>query len=93
MEICQEFRETINRSICDYEFFSEVIGDFLSKRNFATDIVNFKYSYVRNEWKEYESRFYAVKNAETREALIKLLLLTLITQRRKIDSIKEATKL
>lgn len=92
-EISQEFHETINRSVCDYEFFSEVIGDYLSKRNLATDKTNYKYDYVRNEWKDYVAQFSAITNAETREALIKLLILTVITQRSKINSIKEATNL
>lgn len=92
-EISQEFRETINRNVCDYEYFSEVIGDYLSKRNLTSDKTNYKYDYVRNEWKNYESQFCAITNAETREALIKLLLLTVITQRSKINSIREATNL
>lgn len=92
-EISQEFRETINRSVCDYEFFSEVIGDYLYKRNLAADKTTYKYDYVRNEWKDYEPQFLAITNAETREALIKLLILTVITQRSKINSIKEATNL
>lgn len=92
-EISQEFRETINRNVCDYEFFSEVIGDYLSKRNLVSDKTNFKYDFVKNEWRNYESQFSAIKNVETREALIKLLLLTVITRRSKINSIREATNL
>jgi hypothetical protein len=92
-EISQEFREMINRKVCDYEFFSEVIGDYLSKRILVTDKTNYKYDYVRNEWKVYDSHFSAITNAETREALIKLLILTVITQRSNINRIKEATNL
>ncbi len=92
-EICRDFRETINRNVCDYEFFSEVIGDYLIKRNQATNQAIYKYEFVSNEWKNYETQFSAISNLETREALIKLLLLTVITQRSKINAIKEATNL
>ena len=92
-EISQEFREIINRNVCDYEFFSEVIGDYLSKRNLTSNKTNYKYDYARNEWKDYESQFSAITNAETREALIKLLLLSVISKRYTINCIKEATNL
>ena len=92
-EICQEFRETINRNVCDYEFFSGVIGDYLSKRNQATNQATYKYDFVNNEWRNYEMQFSAISNSEKREALIKLLLLTVITQKSKINAIKEATNL
>ena len=93
IEISQEFRETINRNVCDYEFFSEVIGDYLSKRNLIANKTNYKFDYVKNEWKNYESQFSAITNEETREALVKLLILTVITQRSKINDIKGATNL
>jgi len=92
-EIRQQFRETINRHLCDYEFFAEVIGDYLAKKNTTINQSIYKYAYVKEEWISYESRFSTISNAETREALIKLLLLTVISQRNKINSIKEATNL
>lgn len=92
-EICQQFRQTINSNICDYEFYSEVIGDYLSKRNQSLTQATYKYDFVKNEWKNYQTQFSAVANAETREALIKLLLLTVISQRSKINDISEATNL
>jgi len=92
-EVMQGFRETINRNVCDYEFYAEVIGDFLSKRNQAIDKNQYKYDFVKDEWKIYEEQFTAIKDVETREAVIKLLLLTVITQRGKIDRIKGATNL
>ena len=88
-EITQEFRKVINRNVCDYEFFSEIIGDYLAKRNYTSSKTNFKYDFVKSEWKNYESQFTSIKDLETREALIKLLLLTVITKRSKINSIKE----
>lgn len=92
-EICQKYRQTIYANVCDYEFYSEVIGDYLSKRNQASSQATYKFDFVKSEWKDYEARFSAIANAETREALIKLLLLTVITQRGKINEIKEATNL
>lgn len=91
-EIIQDYRETINRNIYDYEFIASVIGDFLSKRNKTVD-KNYKCTYVKNEWNNFENQFAVITNAETREALTKLLLLTVITRRSKINSIKEVTNL
>lgn len=65
----------------------------MQKRNFVFDTSNYKFEYVRNEWKQYEPDFCTIKDAYKREALIKLLLLTVITRRRKIKQIKEAAKL
>lgn len=92
-DICQHYRRTISANICDYEFYAGVIGDFLSKRKTASNSASYKYDFVKDEWKGYEARFTAISNAETRESLIKLLLLTIITQRGKINEIKEATNL
>lgn len=92
-DICQQYRKTISANVCDYEFYAEVIGDFLSKRKLAKNTAAYKFDFVKDEWKSYEARFAAISNAETREALIKLLLLTIITQRSKINEIKEATNL
>lgn len=92
-DICQQYRKTISTNVCDYEFYVEVIGDFLSKRKSASSTSIYKYDFVKGEWKGYEARFMAISNTETREALIKLLLLTLITQRGKINEIKAATNL
>lgn len=90
-EICQQYRQTISANVCDYEFYSEVIGDYLSKRNQAPCRATYKFDFVKSEWKDYETRFSAIPNVETREALIKLLLLTVIKQSRKFNEIREAT--
>lgn len=91
--ICQMFRKTIYGKICDYQFVSEVLGEFLSKRNLSTNKTIYPYEFVRNEWKNYQSKFTEVRDKEIQEALIKLLLLTVIIHRRKVDKIKEATNL
>ena len=92
-EIFQQYRQTISNYVCDYEFFSEVIGKYLSKRNQTSSLATCKYDFVKDEWRDYEMRFSAITNTEIREALIKLLLLTVITQRGTINKIKEATNL
>jgi len=92
-EICQQYRKIISANVCDYEFYAEIIGDFLSKRKSATNLSTYKFDFVKDEWKTYAARFSAISNGETREALIKLLLLTIIMQRGKISEIKEATNL
>jgi hypothetical protein len=92
-EITQNFREIISQNVYDYEFYSGVLGDFLIKRRLSSNPATYKFEYVRNEWKEYEPQFNTIRNAEVREALIKLLLLTVITQRTKINDIKGAANL
>lgn len=92
-DICQQYRKIISTNVCDYEFYAEVIGDFLTKRKLSSDAATYKFDFVRDEWKTYEARFSVIQNADTREALIKLLILTVITQRHKVNEIKEATNL
>ncbi len=92
-ELVQEYRGVIDRHICDYSFASKVTGDYLQKRNLAPDQNVYKYEYVKEEWKQYEQDFSAIKSSAKREALIKLLLLTIITRRGKIKKIKEAAGL
>jgi len=91
--ICQMFRKTIYGKICDYQFVSEVLADFLLKRNTSNNNTNFPYEYAKKEWQNYQYKFTEIKDKEVQEALIKLLLLTVIIHRRKVDKIKEATKL
>lgn len=92
-EIEQEFRGIINNQICDYAFVAGVIGDFLCKRESVAEKNTYKYEHVRQEWKVYEDLFLFVKEKDKREALIKIILLTAITRRNKIDKIKEAANL
>ncbi|MCH5250389.1 MAG: hypothetical protein J1E98_10665 [Lachnospiraceae bacterium] len=92
-EIEQDFRDIINRQECDYEFVAGVLGDFLCKKNQQTDQGPYKYTYVKDEWTRYEPYFEFVKDIEKKEALIKFILLAIITKRSKIDKIREAAKL
>lgn len=92
-EIEQEFRNIINRQICDYEFVAEVTGNFLYKRSLEKEAGGYKYKYVKCEWEQYKEYFSSIKDEVKREALIKLVLLTIITRRGKIEKIKEAVSL
>lgn len=65
----------------------------MQKRNFVVDKNNYKYEYVKSEWRQYEQDFDTITDSCKREAVIKLLLLTVITRRTKIKQIKEAAKL
>lgn len=91
--ICQMFRKIIYAKLCDYQFVSEVLGEFLSKRNQSVNKATYPYEFVKNEWSNYQSKFSEIKDKEIQEALIKLLLLTVIIHRRKVDKIREATNL
>jgi len=85
IEICQGYRDLITGYACDYEFFAEVIGDYLSEKSLSTSAGSGKYNFVNVRWKNYEHHFSAIKNDETREAVVKLLLLTIITKRNRIE--------
>ena len=89
----QEYRNIIDRRVCDYPYSSKITGDFLQKRNLVSDQNSYKYEYVKSEWKQYEQDFETITDSYKREAVIKLLLLTVITRRTKIKQIKEAAKL
>ena len=91
--LVQEYRNIIDRHVCDYPYSSKITGDFLQKRNCVSDHNNYKYEYVKTEWMQYEQDFETITDSDKREALIKLLLLTVITRRSKIKKIKEAAKL
>jgi hypothetical protein len=41
--LLQQYRNIINSSVCDYEFHAEIIGDYLSKRNQASNHNHFMY--------------------------------------------------
>ena len=92
-EIEQEYRNSINRSCCDYELIINITGNYLIRRESSIDKRNYKYDFVKSEWRKYESRFMMIKNDEKREALVKIILLTIINQRTKLDGIREAAKL
>jgi len=92
-EITQEFRKTIYENTYDYEFIAHVLGDFLDKRKMALDKTDYKYEFTKNEWQNYENEFIHIKNADKRQALIKIMLLTIITRNSIINRIKEAANL
>ena len=92
-EITQDFRKTIYETTCDYEFIVQVLVDFLDKRKTAVDIANYKYEFTKNEWHNYEKWFIRIDNAEKRQALIKIIILTIITRNNKLNQIRKAVNL
>ena len=92
-EITQDFRETIYETTCDYEFIVQVLGDYLVKRKTAVDKKNYKYEFTKNEWRNYEKEFIRIVDAEKRQALVKILILTIITRNSKLNRIKKAVNL
>jgi hypothetical protein len=92
-EIIQDFRTTIYKTTCDYEFIVQVLVDYLEKRKYAVDKANYKYEFTKSEWQNYEQGFISIDNAYKRQALIKILILTIITRNDKINHIKKAVNL
>jgi hypothetical protein len=91
--ISQYFKRTIYESTCDYEFIVQVLGDYLIKRKTTKDTINYKYEFTKNEWQNYEQGFTHINNVEKRQALIKILILTIITRNDKLNQIKKAVNL
>ena len=91
--LIQEYRYIIDRRVCDYTYLSKITGDFLQKRNLVIYKENYKYEYVKSEWRQYEQDFETITDSWKREAVIKLILLTVITRRHKIKQIKDAANL
>jgi len=92
-EITQDFRKIIYETTCDYEFIVQVLVDYLEKRKYAVDKSNYKFEFTKNEWQNYERGFISIDNADKRQALIKLLILTIIIRNDKLNHIKKAVNL
>jgi len=92
-EVTQEYRKIISENICNYEFTTQILADYREKKKRAANNATYKYEFTKNEWQNYENKFTLITNEEKREALIKILLLTIITHNAKIQSIKMAANL
>jgi hypothetical protein len=95
-EVRKEFTNIINENTYDHEFIMKVLGDYVGKRNMIEimqDRSDYKYEYTKNEWQNYEKDFINIANIKIREALIKILLLTIITRNDIINRIKKAVNL
>jgi hypothetical protein len=92
-EIIQDFRKIIYETTCDYEFIVQVLVDYLEKRKYATDKAGYKFEFTKNEWQNYEQGFISIDNVGKRQALIKILILTIITRNDKLNHIKKAVNL
>jgi hypothetical protein len=71
----------------------QIAGAFLIGREKALDKKAYKYEFVIDNWKDYEQEFSMIKDDEEREALVKLILLTIINKRSKLQQIKGAANL
>ena len=91
-ELQSDFRTSIDRKVCDYQFVSGVIGDFLSSRLHNGQKMT-KYDFIKEKWKNYEEDFLFVVDDQEREALVKLVILATLLKKKKINQIKEAANL
>ena len=92
-ELLQTYRTVINSSSYNYELCMQITGAFLIGREKALDKKAYKYEFVIDNWKDYEQEFSMIKDDEEREALVKLILLTIINKRSKLQQIKGAANL
>jgi hypothetical protein len=93
-EVHKEFCNVINRYVYDYELAASISGDYISKRkkilNNSLEMKNYRYNYVKENWIYFENKFMAIPDPETREAVVKLLMVSIISNRSKIKNICEA---
>ena len=92
-EVMKDYRKIINDNLCDYEFITEVIGDYFDKCKENPNAKLSKYDYTIKYWSEFEDKFSEIKHDEKRESLVKLLVLSIISHRSLINDIKEASNL
>jgi hypothetical protein len=91
--VCDKYETILEHNSSDYEFFAQVIGDYVSKRKAANDKANYKYEFINSEWMGYEQFFMSFTDSEEREGLIKILLLNIIARNSTIEKIRRATNL
>jgi hypothetical protein len=92
-EVKQEFTRMIYEATCDYQFITNVLADYREKKKYATDKANYKFEFTKNEWQNYQEDFARITNSEKREAVIKIIILTIITHISIIQQIKDAAGL
>lgn len=92
-DVIKEYRKIINDNLCDYEFVIEVIGDYCEKQEQNCYAKLSKYDYTTKCWNNFETKFSKITHPKKRESLVKLLILSIISQRSLIDDIKEASNL
>lgn len=94
--VVETFINLINQRSYEYDFSSALLGDFISCKSHiptAEESSRFKYKYVTEKWRDYESFFSEIKDDAKRQAVTKLTLLTIIIRSAKLQKIKEETNL
>ena len=95
-EVAENYKSLINQRAEEYDFSTALLGDYTSQKNQIPtfqESSSFKYKYVSEHWKDYEGYFSEIDNAEKREAVVKLTLLTIIIRAAKLQKVKRVTNL
>ena len=94
--VVESFKNLINQRSAEYDFSTASLGDYtIHKSRIPTveESSKFKYKYVIEHWQDYEKWFSEIKDAEKREAVTKLTLLTIIVRAVKLLNVKKVTNL
>ena len=93
--IVSQYRRLINERDSEYDFSTPLLADYNIMRSqvSSTERSQFKYKYVEENWKFYEKAFSEIKDDETRAAVVKLTLLTIIIRNKNLDKVRKAANL
>jgi len=91
-DILMEFSKIINERICDYEFITKIVGDYLTKLQ-SSNNNNYIYEFIEKEWQNYEIQFLYLSDEVKRKALTKILIFLVIRRHRIIMKATEAANL
>ena len=87
-----KYNNYLESKICSYEYIVGIIGDYQSSKSQDGKRVS-KYEFINKEWEKYKNDFSCINDSKEREAIVKYLLLSIITNKEKINRMKEAANL
>ena len=94
-EIASQYIKLINARCSEYDFVTPAIAEYNIQRAVLSseEQAKFKYKFVIENWKRYENAFSEIIDADVRQAVVKLTLLTMINRSRKIEKVRKAANL
>ena len=92
-EIIAEYRKTIYSKDLDFPFVTEIMYDYKIEKDKISGGTGFKYDFVKNNWRKYSERFASITNESIKEDLIKIIMLSIIEKRMKINELKASANI
>ena len=90
--VIQRYSDIINACCDRFEFVTKVIADYASYDKECPSIRKARI-YIKERWSLFESEFKIIADEDTRRALTKVILFSIISNQRNINNIKHAVAL